>query len=123
MAGNPRISEYGRKTRFNATTAVEAKKKSDEAKQRKKNMREIISLWMEAPTKAAEFKKMKKSVGVDDDSNTGVLVAAAIYHGMRGNYKYMEMLMQFSGEVLGGSDNGVLESILALERRDDNVER
>ena len=86
-------------------------------------MREIISLWMEAPTKAAEFKKMKKSVGIDDDTNTGVLIAAAIYHGMRGNYKYMEMLMQLSGGALGSSDNGVLESILALERRDDNVEQ
>ena len=63
-------------------------------------MREIFRVWAESPTVAEEFKKMKRNVGVDDETNLGVLAAATIYHGMRGNSKYMDMMMRYVGENL-----------------------
>lgn len=114
--GNP-------ETYFNSRTALEAKKKSDATKRKKKTMREIFKEWAKSPTIAEDFKKMKRNVGVDDETNMGLLVAASIFHGMKGNSKYMDMVMQMMGEELvneAAEESGFLEAISSNAAEDWN---
>lgn len=86
-------------------------------------MREIFRVWAESPTVAEEFKKMKRNVGVDDETNLGVLAAATIYHGMRGNSKYMDMMMRYVGENLSQDtmeESGFLEALGSKAAEDWN---
>lgn len=108
---------------FNARTASEAQKKSAAAHRRNKTMREIFRAWAESPTVAEDFKKMKRNVGVDDETNLGVLAAATIYHGMKGNSKYMDMMMRYVGENLSQDtmeESGFLEALGSKAAEDWN---
>ena len=114
--GNP-------ETQFNARTAAEAQKKSTAAHKRNKTLREIYRAWAESPTVAEDFKKMKRNVGVDDDSNLGLLAAATIFHGMKGNSKYMEIMMRYVGENLATDtveESGFLDALGSKASEDWN---
>lgn len=71
---------------------------SGAARRKKSTVKSILNEWANKPISNAKLKQQAESYGIDTDEGRTLITLALINNAMKGNSKYMDMVLRLMGE-------------------------
>lgn len=78
------------------------------------SVQNIIKKWAKNPIVPAKLKAQAEAFGIDTDEGKALIALSVLQNAMKGNSKYMEMLLRMLGEdspIQETQDDGFLDAI------------
>lgn len=69
-----------------------------EQRRKKSTVKSILNEWANKPISNAKLKQQAESYGIDTDEGRTLITLALINNAMKGNSKYMDMVLRLMGE-------------------------
>lgn len=89
-------------------------KASGEARRKKSSIQGMLKAWAQNPIAPAKLKSQAKAFGFDSDEGKALIALAMLQNAMKGNSKYMEMVLAMLGEDMPtpeAPDDGFIEAL------------